>query len=177
MKLFVEGGGRTVEVDVREAPGGNYVVRVGDVEQTVDYYQTSAHEASLVIAGRAATYWFEERNGSLLVNDGSEFFRLRVQDERSRIEEEIFGHKREGRGGQDIRSVMPGIVTRVFVGEGDTVSAGTPLLTVEAMKMENEIRAEGAGVVRRIHVGPGSRVNAGDRLVEIAPPETGGAGG
>ena len=55
---------------------------------------------------------------------------------------------------------MPGIVTRLLVKEGDPVQPGTPILCIEAMKMENEVKAETSGVVKRLLVGPGKTVPA-----------------
>jgi biotin carboxyl carrier protein len=62
---------------------------------------------------------------------------------------------------------MPGIVREVFVRAGDAVEAGRPLLILEAMKMQNEIRAERAGVVSKVHVSPEDTVDKGAKLVEI----------
>jgi pyruvate carboxylase subunit B len=64
---------------------------------------------------------------------------------------------------------MPGLVVRVKVAEGQRVEAGAGLIVVEAMKMENELRAAAAGVVRRIHVSAGDAVEKGARLLEIEP--------
>ena len=60
---------------------------------------------------------------------------------------------------------MPGRVLKVLVAEGDAVEAGTPLVVVEAMKMENELAAARSGTVRKIHVSPGQNVESGS--VEI----------
>ena len=62
---------------------------------------------------------------------------------------------------------MPGKVLRVLVSEGDTVQRGTVVVILEAMKMENELRASGDGVVKRIAVKEGQNVAKGDLLVEV----------
>ncbi|MCA9653525.1 MAG: acetyl-CoA carboxylase biotin carboxyl carrier protein subunit [Myxococcales bacterium] len=67
---------------------------------------------------------------------------------------------------------MPGRVVRVLVAEGDAVDADDPLLIVEAMKMENEVRAPAAGVVRRVAVATGDTVEAGQLLCELDEPPT-----
>jgi pyruvate carboxylase subunit B len=56
---------------------------------------------------------------------------------------------------------------RVSVAEGDEVQAGQGLVVMEAMKMENELRAAAAGRVRRVLVGPGTAVEKGAVLVEM----------
>ncbi len=55
----------------------------------------------------------------------------------------------------------------VAVAIGDDVEAGQRLLSVEAMKMENELRAPRAGIVERIAVGPGQTVELGDTLIVL----------
>jgi biotin carboxyl carrier protein len=68
-------------------------------------------------------------------------------------------------GPAEVRAVIPGRIVSVAVASGDAVEVGQPLLVVEAMKMQNEIRAPRAGVVRRVAVGPSSTVDVGDLLV------------
>jgi biotin carboxyl carrier protein len=62
---------------------------------------------------------------------------------------------------------MPGIVREVIVSSGDVVQTGQALLILEAMKMQNEIRADRAGKVGRVHVAAGDTVDKGAALVEI----------
>ncbi|MGF1462167.1 MAG: biotin carboxylase N-terminal domain-containing protein [Maricaulaceae bacterium] len=76
--------------------------------------------------------------------------------------------KREDVGGAKvIESPMPGLIVSVEAEPGQTVKAGAPLLVVEAMKMENVIRAEVDGVVKAVAVKPGDSVAADDVLVEF----------
>ena len=62
---------------------------------------------------------------------------------------------------------MPGKIIRVLVAEGDEVEAGQPLVVVEAMKMQNEIKATKKGKVTKIAVKEASAVNAGDLLAIV----------
>jgi pyruvate carboxylase subunit B len=66
-----------------------------------------------------------------------------------------------------VRAIIPGRVVSVAVTPGETVAAGQRLLAVEAMKMENELRAPRDGVVERVEVGVGQTVELGDPLVVI----------
>jgi len=65
-------------------------------------------------------------------------------------------------------AAMPGKVLRVLVKEGDTIRIDDVVCILEAMKMENELRAHRAGTVRRVLVRPGQDVQAGEPLVVIA---------
>jgi biotin carboxyl carrier protein len=72
-------------------------------------------------------------------------------------------------GGGAVESPMPGRVVRVLVDTGQSVERDQPLVIVEAMKMENEVRAPAAGVVERIGAAAGEAVEAGHLLIELAP--------
>ena len=62
---------------------------------------------------------------------------------------------------------MPGRIVRLLVGVGQEVEAGQVMLVLEAMKMENELRAPRKGVVMSIFVSEGDPVEAGRRLIEL----------
>jgi propionyl-CoA carboxylase alpha chain len=63
---------------------------------------------------------------------------------------------------------MPGVVVRIDVEEGDDVQEGQPLCTVEAMKMENILRAERAAKVAKINAAPGDSLSVDDVIIEFA---------
>jgi biotin carboxyl carrier protein len=75
------------------------------------------------------------------------------------------GFGRDGR--QNVSSPMPGKVVRVLVAVGDTVEAGAGLLVVEAMKMQNEMKAPKAGRVVSLAAREGATVAAGETLVTL----------
>lgn len=82
----------------------------------------------------------------------------------------------EGAGGaggahRQIKSSMPGKVLKILCKTGDKIEAGQPILIIEAMKMENEIRAKHAGVVEEIPVQPGQKVETGEVLVKFGAGE------
>ncbi len=73
-----------------------------------------------------------------------------------------------GHGGPvEIRAIIPGRVVAVSVAPGDSVAAGQQVLVVEAMKMQNELRAPREGTVARIGVAIGDTIDVGDLLVVI----------
>ena len=67
----------------------------------------------------------------------------------------------------DIKAPMPGLVLSVAVKEGDEVDEGTPLLVLEAMKMENLIKSPSAGVVKTIEVAQGQAVEKGQLMISL----------
>lgn len=70
-------------------------------------------------------------------------------------------------GGQAIAAPLSGIVHKVFVKPGESVSEGDVLLVVEAMKMETEIKSDREGTVQSVHVSDGDAVESGDALVTL----------
>jgi len=74
-------------------------------------------------------------------------------------------------GPAEIRATLPGLVVKVAVSPGDLVAEGDALLTVEAMKMENEIRAPRAGQVVSVETAPGQTILSDALLVRLADPE------
>jgi biotin carboxyl carrier protein len=67
-----------------------------------------------------------------------------------------------------VKAPIPGLITQVLVAAGQTVHAGQALLMLEAMKMENEIRAPRCGTVNALHVLPGQSVSLHEVLAEIS---------
>jgi biotin carboxyl carrier protein len=102
--------------------------------------------------------------GQLLVQVGSVPVTVTVSG-RVRARDEVGGAS--GDGPQEIHAPMPGKVVRVLVQAGDVVTARQPLMVVEAMKMENELRAGRDGRVAGIHAFEGASVEAGALLVVI----------
>jgi propionyl-CoA carboxylase alpha chain len=70
--------------------------------------------------------------------------------------------------GKTVRCPMPGLVVSIAVGEGQEVKAGETLAVVEAMKMENVLRAERDGAVKKIHAKPGDSLAVDAVILEFA---------
>ena len=70
-----------------------------------------------------------------------------------------------GGGALEIRAIIPGRIASVAVTPGESVDAGQTLLAVEAMKMQNELRAPRGGTVMRVPAAVGATVEVGDVLV------------
>lgn len=68
---------------------------------------------------------------------------------------------------KQFKAPMPGLVMQVKVEPGQQVKAGEPLVVIEAMKMENILKAKGKATVKAVHVTQGQSVEKGDKLVEF----------
>jgi acetyl-CoA/propionyl-CoA carboxylase biotin carboxyl carrier protein len=90
-----------------------------------------------------------------------------------REHERLAGAAAGGAGDGAVTAPMPGTVTVVRAQEGDEVAAGTPLLVVEAMKMEHVLTAPVAGTVTELSVTAGQSVRLDERLAVVTPPAAG----
>jgi biotin carboxyl carrier protein len=162
----LEIGGRRVHVVVTRS-GDGFAVSVDGRTRQVDAARIDAHTLSLVVDN----VWSNEVNiaadpvaGHLAVHVGGTPVIVTLNGRRRS------GRKEDGTTGsgpQRLVAPMPGKVVRVVVKAGDVVSARQPVVVVEAMKMENELRASRAGTVAEVHVREGMSVDAGALLLVI----------
>jgi pyruvate carboxylase subunit B len=94
-------------------------------------------------------------------------FESEALDERTRLIRDISAATVAPAGPAPILAPMPGLIVRVSVVVGDKVEAGQGIVVMEAMKMENELRATASGTVRSVEVSPGTAVEKGALLVAL----------
>jgi pyruvate carboxylase subunit B len=94
-------------------------------------------------------------------------FDVEALDERSRAIRELSAATTAPKGPAPLLAPMPGMIVRINVAEGDVIQPGQGLVVMEAMKMENELRATSSGAVRRVLVTPGTAVEKGALLLEM----------
>ncbi len=107
-------------------------------------------------------------DGSVRVHVGGDVFTFEFLDELTARALQAAGGKGRKKSG-DVKAAIPGRVLRILVKPGDTVAASQPLLVLEAMKMENDVRSPRDGTVRSIEVAAGQAVGAGDILIRFEP--------
>jgi len=150
------------------AMGSPAAVQLDETTHEVDFTPIVGGLFSLLVKGRS--YEVD------VVEEGEGVLAIWVEGELHRIEfEEAGRHRRkaaraggQGKGGpQTIVAPMPGKVVKLLVASGQEVSAGQGVIVIEAMKMENELKATGPGVVKEIKVQEGAGVGGGEVLVVI----------
>ena len=94
-------------------------------------------------------------------------FEVEALDERTQAIRDLSGASAGPAGPAPLKAPMPGLIVRVSVQVGDQVQAGQGIVVMEAMKMENELRATAAGKVKSILATPGTAVEKGALLVEL----------
>ena len=166
MKYAVRVDGREVPVEIIER-GGGLLVRAAGREFPAEFRPIRGEGgASLRLGGRTRCVVVTPDGEGATVTLGGRNLRVVVEDERAAAAHAVRGPK--DAGPRVVRSTMPGIVREVHVAEGAEVAAKAPLLVLEAMKMQNEVRAAAGGRVAKVHVAPGSTVARGDALVTLA---------
>ncbi|MBL7994881.1 biotin/lipoyl-binding protein, partial [bacterium] len=93
-------------------------------------------------------------------------FEYNVEDERTFLLRSLIGQTQAKAGGE-VKAPIPGLVARIVLNEGDTVTQGQGVMILEAMKMENEIKAPVSGTIKKLHVKPGHNVEKGQSLFAI----------
>jgi len=94
-------------------------------------------------------------------------FEVEALDERSRTIRDITAAAAKPTGPAPIVAPMPGLVVRINVAVGDVIAAGHGAVVMEAMKMENELRATTGGRVKAVHATVGEAAEKGAVLVEL----------
>lgn len=141
---------------------GNLVVgRVAEVEGTPVRMVTIGDEVHRVVVRRGA-----QRGDYTLWVDGYRFD-VEALDERTSAIRELSKLSAAASGPAPLVAPMPGLIVRVNAKAGDKVAQGQGLVVMEAMKMENELRAQAAGTVKSVNVTPGTAVEKGTVLIEM----------
>ncbi len=165
MKYLVTVGDTEVEVsldgDVVSVDGVSAVAHAVELEGTPVRVVTIGDAVHRVLVRRGSS-----RGRYTLWLDG---FRYEVEalDDRTRAIRELSGAASGPAGPAPLVAPMPGMIVRIAVQAGDVVHAGQGLVVMEAMKMENELRATSAGTVKSVLATVGSAVEKGAILLEL----------
>ena len=154
--------GRTERVEVREKDG-RYRVTIGDRTLELDVLKAGESERSILIDG--ASY-------DLAVERGTDGVGVILRGDRFDVElkdavKGVAAGRSAPAGPLRLTAPMPGKIVKVLVSPGDSVEAGRGLVVMEAMKMENELKATRGGTVQEIKVKEGQAVETGALLAII----------
>lgn len=166
MKYIVDVAGRRLVV---EMDGAHVVVDGHRVPATLESIEGTP--VRLLRIGDAVHRVLAKRDGvrgSYALDVDGWQFHAEAYDERTRAIRDLAAASRAASGPSPLLAPMPGLVVRVLVAEGDEVAAGQGLVVVEAMKMENELRAAVAARVTAVRAIAGTAVEKGAVLVELA---------
>ena len=162
MAYVVKVDNKEFKVDV-ERSGRSLTVFLNGKRTNVEVAREEGSQLTLIIGNRSYTIAMDSED-QIVVN--GESYTVEVIDEDIQRFMKAAPDRLQKKE-LSIKGVMPGLVIDVSVKEGDTVTKDDGLLIVEAMKMQNEIKAPRDGVVKKVLVAKGQTVNSGDVLVII----------
>ena len=163
MKYQVRIGDTLHEVEVTPQSVGRFQVTTGDRTYEVTLNRSSDTEYSLQLEGETVNFLAQGPSNDLELLLGGELFAVEASPAGARTLGEPTAS-----GPLNVRAVMPGLIREVYVRPDEEVERGVRLLVLEAMKMNNEIRAPRAGTVQAVRVEAGQRVDKGDVMVVIS---------
>ena len=166
-ELIVTAEGRDRTVVIEGPVDGQFKITIDGTERVVDAVAIRPGTWSLVIGGRSFVVDLDRRRTGIAASVGASEALLQVEDALHRRLASATG-TRGAASGESIRAPIAGKVVKVLVAIGDQVAAGTPVVVLEAMKMENELITERGGTVTVIQKVAGQPVDTGDLLVELA---------
>lgn len=165
MKYFVTVNGEEHEIDLDgrgvHADGEPVHAHLADVEGTPMRLVTIGDTVHRVLVRPG------ERRGRYTLSIDGYRFEIDALDERARTIRELSGAAAAAAGPAPLVAPMPGLIVRVQAKPGDPVRAGQGLVVMEAMKMENELRATADGMVKTVLVTAGMAVEKGAVLLEL----------
>ena len=110
---------------------------------------------------------YDLQNKSYEVSVNGEVFQVVLKDELDQLIEELGFEAKEQTTESKVLSPMPGMVLGIFVKEGEEIKTGDKLLILEAMKMENVLKAKHDSIVQKIHVTTGQAIDKNQLLMEM----------
>ncbi len=154
MKYFAVVGERQYEVEIE----GDQILVDGERVE-VDLEQIAEPELySMLYNGHSYELVVEATRYDYTVLIRGDQYQIMVEDERTRRLNASRRRNDLPDGEFAIKAPIPGLVVKLLVAEGDTVEENQPLLILEAMKMENEIRSPRACVIKKLEIAAGQRV-------------------
>ena len=157
----LEVDGTTVQYDLKATGEHAFSLIIDGAQYSVDLLKRSRQTPGDVTDSETLG------DNVLLIGVNGRVYEVGVQDHRSMLLSSFFNRTTKAAGLHVLCAPMPGLIGRIDVKTGDSVSTGRGVLVLEAMKMENEIRCLHDGIVRQIHVEKGKTVEKGERLITI----------
>jgi biotin carboxyl carrier protein len=163
---LLDDGKREEAIAVRAIGPGLYEVRLRGKVHVVDAFRHDYGTLSLIVDTSSYSAMLDWRGTRVNVRLRHAIIPLEILDEKKLRMRRAAG-KFTVAGKQTLTSPMPGKVVRVLCRVGDAVKAGQPLVVVEAMKMENELKSPKDGRVVELHVKEGQAVEGNAKLCAI----------
>ncbi len=164
-EYVITDGGQDHAAEVVRDGDGRYKVTIDGLTYDVDAIPVEQSVSSFIVDGSCFEVHSSRDRDRYILLIGGEHHELTARNRRARSAYGRGAGPAVGR--QVIQAPMPGRVVRVVAQAGAVVEAGAPLLILEAMKMENQLRSPIAGTVVEVAVGEGQVVATGEKLAVV----------
>ena len=159
-------------IELQDLENGRYLVSIDDEIHEVDAQRFEGGTWSLIIDGHSFDVELEvtgknESEGQYVSLVRGSVVALTVQDERKnrlRFQDSLGDNS----GPQNVTAPIPGKIVKLLVEEGQAVVENQPIVIIEAMKMENELRSNRDGLISKIMVNEGDTVEGNTKLITIS---------
>ena len=165
MKFVGVFGGEAVPIEIIKQ-NGNYKIELPGRSFTVDAVRPNPQSLSLLVESRAYEIGLEKKGDHYSVYFFSDTIELDLYEARKYKATEVT-KRSVTTGPQKLSAPMPGKIVKVMIAPEQMVQEGQPLLIMEAMKMQNELKAPRSGSVKQLSVREGDTVSSQQTLVVI----------
>ncbi len=148
--------GKTYSVDFSRREGKSYSLILNGLVFGIEYLEQGTSNS------------METLEQILHVSVSGKEYTVTVEDHKSMLVKSLAQKKSTKEGAYTVHSPMPGLVVKLEVREGEEVFPGQGLVVLEAMKMENELKAQQKGRIKALHVQQGQAVQKGEKLITIS---------
>ena len=167
MKLFAHLNGRVFDIELSEArdtivaatPQGRHTITLDDRREPIRI---------ATLDDRRLEFGWRRDDGTYVILIEGVVYEVQVRDARAEKAAQVRRADAGASGEAVVKAPIPGRIVKVLVKAGESVAKDQPLLTLDAMKLENEIPAPRSGTVKSISAQPGVAVERGQVLVVIA---------
>lgn len=166
MKYTAILNGKEREIELTQLNENLYRVTIDGKDHEVDARYCASDWLNMLWNNESCDISFTQEDDTVELNFWNQQFEIEVLDERKMRMRKV-RTALDLSGPELIQTSMPGKVVKILVKEGQRVKAGTGIIIIEAMKMENEIKCRNDGKIKHIRVKPGQAVEAAVPLIEI----------
>lgn len=155
-----------IEFDLNHQSKNEVIIKLDDKEKKLDVQKVANHHYSVLVDGYSYDVSVTRNENHFEVLLLGEKVTFDLLDEKELRKKASLGDAGSEQGGQVV-SPMPGKIVKILVEQGQDVSKGQGVIVVEAMKMENEFKANKDGKVKAVHYSVGDSVEGGSVLIEL----------
>jgi biotin carboxyl carrier protein len=149
--------GNKIELNTESDKSFNLLQRQGDFLKFK--FENKIYQAEII------SYSKDGKELEVIINNQT--LKLNLKDSLDQLIDQMGMNDVSDSDGGDVISPMPGLILKILVEEGQEVEKGQEMLVLEAMKMENLLKAPSSGTVTSIKFPPSTSVNKGDLLIKI----------